>query len=79
MFKSKAPKNDTEVALNVAEVVRSEVAQIVEPPAPRAEPTSMRGHALASAPAWLSSVTSNAMVQRRSSVESRANCAHLIS
>src|SRR5438309_4095575 len=43
MFKSKAPKDDTEVALNVAEVVRSEVAQIVEPPAPRAEPTTHAG------------------------------------
>jgi cytoskeletal protein CcmA (bactofilin family) len=50
MFKSKASKNDTEVAPNVAEVVRSEVAQntleqhsVVEPAAPRAEPTTHAG------------------------------------
>jgi cytoskeletal protein CcmA (bactofilin family) len=48
MFKSKASKNDTEVALNVAEVVTSEVDtleqhSVVEPAAPRAEPATHAG------------------------------------
>jgi cytoskeletal protein CcmA (bactofilin family) len=48
MFKSKASKNDTEVALDVAEVVRSEVDtleqhSVVEPAAPRAEPATHAG------------------------------------
>jgi hypothetical protein len=87
MFKSKATEKDKDVAATVAEVVRSEVVRSTvqqqhsdfELRPPRAEPTTNAGHALASAPACRSWVTSNAMVQRMSSAESKANCAHLIS
>jgi hypothetical protein len=81
MFKSKVPEKDQNAAANAAEVVGRTVQQqqsVVEQPCRGGSRRRMRRHALASAPVCRSSATSNAMVQPRSSAESKASCAPLI-